>query len=342
MIGYLRNWWRSVIVFSATDRALLYRALAVQLKAGRSPRQAFEALVDAGISNEMAVIANCAAAAAEEGRLTMAGVADTGFLPRAEAGILQLAERNNRLPQVCEQLLSRSNDRLGFIKAVVSPNLYYIAVLGILLFMLLQASDLIHLLPLQDTGFEMIPAYRWSVFLQQWGLFILLLATGYAAAVLYGRTRFIGALRRGLLVFNREYRHLLTVRIAELASLLYRQGATHIQFLDALAEAFGDEFFVRRGVINARNHLVEGASLDQAIADDLVSPATAATLAALVPGGATGLYPGAFDTVRVLEQTQLEKLYFRFNQNFRLSLLLISGCIILILAHGIYSAIIAA
>lgn len=341
MIEACRCWWLRTISFPKDERDLFYRALAIQITAGQSPKTACEMLADGfRLSEAVTRLARAAATATVEGRLAMEGAAETGYLPQEDAAILQLAERNNTLPQACEQILARSEERLSFVRAVFSPNGYYLVILLILLFMSAQAADLMASFPTQNLNIQKILAYQWSVLIQQYWPMVTVILAMYTAFVVYGRQHFLGGLRYLLLFFDTEYRYLLTLRIADLASTLYAQGITHNDVLTAIGDAFGNEVFVARSVTEAQHDLIaEGASIEDALKNNLFTNEAAGVLGALVPGGDRTLYANAYQTVAELQKTQLKRLYGRLSQTLRMLVLIAIAVLILMLAHGIYSGI---
>lgn len=293
------------------------------------------------LSDATAKLARAAATATIEGRLAMEGAAETGYLPPEDAGILQLAERNNSLPQACEQMLARSKEQLNFMRAVFSPNGYYLAILLVLLFMSVQAADLMASFPTQNLNTQKILAYQWSVLIQQCWPVVTIIIAMYTAFVVYGRQHLLGGLRYLLLFFDTEYRYLLTLRVAGLASTLYAQGISHNDAIAAIGDAFGNEAFVARGVTKAQHDLIaEGVSIEDALKNNLFTNEAAGVLGALVPGGERALYANAYQTVAELQKTQLKRLYGRLSQTLRMLLLIAIAVLILMLADGIYSSIV--
>ncbi len=340
MFVRLKHWWRQHLVFDLEQRALLYETLAAQLASGLPPQRAFEGLCQfAQITPVISKVAATAAAAGREGRLLTEGLAESGYIPPVEVGILQIAERNNRLQSACEGLQNQAKERLSFVSVVVLPNSYYLFILMVLLFMAYQAEELIQAIGHGSDSVH-VPAYQLSLLLKGWAMPI---ASGLALVILtivFGRSFLTGLTRRILGFFDLEYRSLLAIRFADMASVLSTEGATHRDILDAAQLAFGHEAYVRWAVAEARQrHLGDGETIEDSLADTLLTGSLSSLLSALTPGREQEAYPAAYEALGRIQRVRLRTQYRWIAAGFRMLLLASIALLLLTLMHGVYTVL---
>ena len=340
IIRTLTGWWRQLVVLDKNQRLLLYEALGAQIEAGIPPQQAFEALHTISIiTPAISRVAGAAATAGREGRLLTEGLADSQCIPLLELGVLKVAERNNRLATACANIQARNQDKLSFLASVVVPNAYYEVIVAALLFMVWQAKDILAATA-NKVDLATIPAYQLSSFLHHWAIIITIVGLLGFVTVVYGRSQWVGRHRALLWFFDREYRAVLAVRVADMAAALSTEGANHIDILDAIKEAFGDEDYVLWAVSTARElHAGAGETIEDALSGTLLPPPLAALLSALTPGGKQERYPLSYRTLSRVQRTQLQAQYAVLTNGLRLLLLATAALLIIMLLHGIYTAV---
>lgn len=319
----------------------MYQALASQLEIGLTPQHAFESLgrLLTKVSPELGKVAKKAAAASAEGRLIADGLAETGCIPLSELGVLKIAERNNSLHSACQKLQQRTVEKLSLTRAVLMPNFYYSFIAICLLFFVWQTKDILRMAP-SKVQLNDIPVYQISMFLHSWLLPATILAGVFLVISLHGRRHWFGAIRKSLILFAAEYHTGLSIRIADLAAFLYDEGATHTDFLLAVEESFGAENYVRRAVNVARQRYIgDGETIEDAMAEVLLSPQMAALLASMAPGGQHSMYAPAYRTLGQLLRIEQQSRYAALAATFQAVLLISIGFLIIISAHGIYSAV---
>lgn len=343
IIRTFTHWWRQVVFLDKNQRLLLYEALSAQIEAGIPPQQAFEALHTISIiTPAISRVAGAAATAGREGRLLSEGLADSQCIPALELGVLKVAERNNRLAAACANIQARNQDKLSFAVSVIAPNAYYEVIVAALLFMAWQAQDILAATAKQ-VDLATIPAYQLSSFLHHWMIIITIAVVVAFVAVVVGRSQWVGWRRALLWFFDREYRAILAVRVADMAAALSTEGANHIDILDAIAEAFGDEGYVLWAVSVARErHAGAGETIEDALSGTLLPPSLATLLSALTPGGKQQSYPLAYRTLSRVQRAQLQAQYAVLANGLRLLLLTSAALLIILLLHGIYTAVLSA
>lgn len=338
MLNRLHSWWNQNILFDATQRLLLYEVLATQLSSGLTPQRAFETLYDlAPITPAISQAAASAAAAGREGRLLTDGLAESGCIPLTEIGILQIAERNNRLAHACNTLQRRAKDNLSLVANVFLPNSYYLLVFLGLVFMAHQAGDLLSTLG-QQINVTNIPAYQMSLWLKSYILPIAIALMALALLVMVGRSSWSGAIRRLLWFFDSEYRALLAIRFADMAAMMSSEGATHGDILNVMETAFSHEPYIIWASSEAKQkHIGAGETIENALAGTFLTRSLSGLLGALTPGQEQGTYPVAYQALSRIQRARLQVQYRIMANGFRFALLIAIALILLTLIHGIYA-----
>jgi len=335
----LHRWYGSTLRLDRPQRTLMYRALGAQLRQGVSGLRACETLArEVEISREVKRVAQCAAAAAREGRPLVAGLDDSRSIPAADLGVIRVAESNNRLGEAFEKLADEGEAPLTIVRHVVGPVTQYLIVLGVLLFFALQAQDL-----LETVGADRVvhlPAYQLSVILNASLVPVATVVAAYLVVVVgYGRSQWVGGLRRLLWIFDGETRAHLAIAFADLAATLYAQGASHTEVLDAAADAYGQSRYANWAFRTAKHeHLVDGIAVERALADRVLPRALAELVIGMAPGGERRLYPGAYAVVAKIQRAVLIRRYGVAAGALRLFVLTAAGALLLTLGNGVYSA----
>lgn len=335
----IQRWYGSTVRLDRRQRGLMYRALAAQLEAGVSPLGACETLArDVEISKEVMRVAHCAATAAREGRPLAVGLREAMSIPQADLGVLAVAERTQKLAAALSRLAEEGEAPLSLARNVIAPCAYFGVILIVLVVFGVHARDLLTGL----SGSEKVtavPAYQLSVVLNAVWIPAVVIVGGYLVVVLgYGRSQWVGGMRRLLWFFDGEARVHLVIRYADLAESLYLQGANHMEVLHAMEEAYGTgSRFVGAAIRDARQDVVEGMDMEKALAGRLVPRALAELVTGMVPLGERGLYPQAWRTVARIQRAVLERRYGVAVGTLRLVLLLGDAALLLTLGHGLYT-----
>ncbi len=334
----IRNWINRTLIFPRQHRLLFYSVIGAQLRAGASFVSACETLAKlTDLLPALRKIAKAGAQAGHEGRSVVDGLADTGMLPEMDIGVFRIAEARGTLAEAVEAVESRASDKLGFTDRVVLPNLYYVFLFSILVFFAFEAEDFAKGLFLADSTDN--AAIRLSAWLNAWGS---ITGAGFAALVCvitYGKLSWTGPLRRTLLFFDTEGRYQFGLRFCSLAEMLARNGASHLEILDAAESVMGGRF-TQHHIRSARTAMnVHGMAFEDAIGGGLLTAEHAELLSGMAPGGRRDLYPQAFRTVGLVQKRILETRYMVAEGMLRAFLLLSIMLLLITLGKGMYGTL---
>lgn len=336
MKARIREWWISSVRLGREQRLLFYQALGAQLSAGVAPAEACRTLASLGISPEMAALCRSGAQAGADGLPLADGMA--GWLPRADIGLLRVAERHDALGAAVGALADPSDGRRRtFAAEVLAPNAYYLFVLCVLLLFAWEAKPLLESMD----GFPAAgnPAHELSLLLRSHGPPALLCGLAAAAFAAVGRARLRQPWRRALGIFDLDYRLGVGIAAADLGARLSEHGGSHADWLDAVDDALGtDSPYVRRAVRDARQRLAEGQPIEAAISGGLLPEPMARALEGLAPGGERAAYAGAWSAVGGIQRVLLRRRHGAWRAGVRLAALAAVVALIATLAQGIYGA----
>lgn len=329
------------MTFGPDQRRLLYQTMAAQLSAGVTPQKAFEMLhKKVKISPEINKVAKFAASAGAEGRLVTEGLAESGYIPRRELGILRIAELNNGLESACRHLQQKTTERISLANAVLVPNLYFGTILVLLIFAGYQAKDLLD--TFDAIAVQNSPAYKLSLALNTFLFPVLTLILSYCFLASYGSHHWVGFARRFLWFFDTEYKADLALRYLSLAEDLYSAGANHETVLNATEDAFGGEGYVRWAVARVRQrHRGEGMSIADALEDGLLPSRLAALFDSMTPGDEHSSFVPACRAISELQRATRTRFHIVMKSIVRMIILLSIVFLILTLTHGVYNAVLA-
>ena len=334
LIG-IRNWINRTLIFPRQHRLLFYSVIGAQLRAGVPLSSACETLAKlTDLLPALRKIAKAGAQAGHEGRSVIDGLADTGMLPEMDIGVFRVAESRGTLVDAIEAVESSASDKLGFTDQVVLPNLYYAFLLGILLFFAFEAEDFAKGLFVAGNADNM--AIKLSVWLNAWGTITGAGVLALVSVITYGKVSWIGHARRALLFFDAEARYQVGIRFCSLAEMLSRNGASHLEILDAAQSVMGSRF-TQHHIRSARAAMkVHGMAFEEAIGGGLLTAQHAELLSSMAPGGRRDLYAQAFRTVGLVQKRILETRYLVAEGMFRAFLLLSIMLLLITMGKGMY------
>ena len=339
-VADIKNRINRSLIFPRQHRLLFYSVIGSQLRAGMPPGSACETLAKlTDLLPTLRKIAKAGAQAGYEGRSVMDGLADTGMLPETDIGVLRVAESRGTLVEAIAAIEAHEADKLGFTEQVVLPNLYYLFLFGVLVFFTLEAEDFAKGLFADSDTDNM--AIQLSVWLNARAPMMAVGGVVLICIIAYGKVSWTGPLRRALLFFDMEARYQFGIRFCSLAEMLSRNGASHLEILDAAESVMGSRFTqhhirAARAAMNAH-----GTAFEDAIGGGLLSAEHAELLSAMTPGGRRDLYAQAFRTVRMVQKRMLETRYLVAEGMFRAFLLLSIMLLLITLGKGMYTMLIS-
>ena len=340
MLERLQRWYNTSMRLDSEQRAVMYRCLAAQMRAGVSPMRACETLAtDVEVSKEITRVAHFAASAGKEGRPVSVGLGESRCIPVGDLGVLSVAERNNSLGDAFRRLAREASEPLSIRRNVMGGQVRYFLILFLVLLAFeIQAKDFLEGIAGEKAA--ALPAHRLSVVLRDlWAPVGGGIGAYLVLVVGYGRNNWIGGRRRLLLMFDAEARARLGIAFCELAEPLYAQGANHTEVLDSANEAFGNGKFAAWAIALARrDHVVDGIAIEKALADRVMPRPLTQMVAGMVPGGQRDLYPEAFRSLADIQRAMLERKYGVAASAMRLGLLIAVSGLLLTVGHGIYTA----
>ncbi len=332
----MRNWLNQTLIFPRQHRLLFYSVIGAQLRAGTPLASACETLTKLNdLLPALRKIAKAGAQAGHEGRSVIDGLADTRMLPEIDIGVFRIAESRGTLIEAIEAVESRAADKLGFADRVALPNLYYAFLFSILIFFAFEAEDFSKGLFIAGNADNM--AVRLSVWLNTWGIVAGVVGVALVFVVAYGKVSWIGRNRRALLFFDTEARYQFGIRFCALAEMLTRNGASHLEILDA-AESVMSSRFTQHHIVKARTAMnLHGMAFEDAISGGLLTAEHAELLSGMAPGGRRDLYIKAFQTVGLVQKRILETRYRVAEGMLRAFLLLSIMLLLITLGKGLYT-----
>ncbi len=325
--------WR---ILPKADRRLFYSLLSAQVEAGFVASRACRELAALeGLPRGIHALADAGGQAEREGHTVVDGLARTGRLPAEDLAILTIAERYGSLPEALRRLSSRDEQIPGVFGQIVVPNLYFVAIGSLLVFLIANAAGFFTQMRLPGFG---NPLYDASLALQS-GLPAALGIGGLGlAAGIWIVKCSTGSLRRLLEPFDTIERLRIGIRFCYLAALMAHNGAVGKVILENMAEIFRKDRYLHHHAVRAHGRIVsEGARLEDALADGVLKPRYAAMLGGLVPGGTLERYEMGYRTLAEVQRQMLDR---QLGLLVRLVRILLLGGILLGFAQlldGIYS-----
>ena len=179
-------------------------------------------------------------------------------------------------------------------------------------------------------------AIRLSIWLNAWGAITGVGIIALVSVITYGKVSWTGHARRALLFFDTEARYQVGIRFCSLAEMLSRNGASHLEILDAAQSVMGSRF-TQHHIKSARTAMnVHGMAFEEAIGGGLLTAQHAELLSSMAPGGRRDLYAQAFRTVGLVQKRILETRYLVAEGMFRAFLLLSIMLLLITMGKGMY------
>ena len=337
IVKAVRFWWRSHMAVDANSRAMFYKILAAQTRGGIRLLTICQMLsnkssLDPGIRD----LAIQGAQAAQAGRLTCDGFAESGYLPAADVGILRVAEQNGTLADALSELTDAERDARTFLNGVFKPAAFQLIPATIAVSMVTASPTLLRDFVQDTTALEAMPLYQVATLLQSFGPMLLILILAFVAFCWWGRPRLTK--RRWLLaLFNRDWLDQVSIAYCRLGASMTRQGATHLQTLNAFVEANGSSY-VRDMAPLATRDVNDGRPYAASLADRLLPADIADLLDSLVPGEERDRYPSAFETLATMQEALLANQYAARSRGIKFMFMLISVGSLMLIFHGLFNA----
>ena len=320
---------------SAGDRHMFYVLIAAQMEAGFVCSKACETLQSMdGLPKGIIEISKAGAQAEREGRSAVEGMTETDLLPQDEAAALRIAEMNRMLVTALHNLVERNDGAKGFISKVVTPNLYFLVILVILLMFVFNGTVFFSNMGLDGAG---NPLFELSLFLRTWLPWIIASLGGVIVLVIWGMHRWTGVHRRFLGPFDQIARLQYGVRFCDLAEMMSSNGAIGTLILEQVEKLYARSRYLHYHASRARRRIEEGGlQLEIALAQGMLLPKHAALLEGLVPGGTQEKYEAGYRAIGVLQRQMLQR---KFSHMDRLTKILLLGLVVYLflqMADGIY------
>lgn len=333
----VRDWWRSHVEMDATTRTMFYKILAAQTRGGVRLLTICQMLKDkkqlnAGVKN----LAQAGADAALSGRFASDGFAESGYLPAADIGILRVAEQNNTLPDALAQLTDEERQARTFFSGVFKPAAFQLVPASVAVGMVAASPKLLSDIVQDELALEAMPLHMVAMFLQTFGpvvgIFILL----FVGFCWWGRSR-LTQQRWLLTIFNRDWLDQVAIAYCRLGASMTRQGATHLQTLQAFSDA-NRSTYVRAMIPIATRDVTDGRAYAASLADRLLPAEIAELLEALVPGEDRARYPNAFETLAAMQEAQLANHYAVRARGLKFVFMATAAGFLVLMFHGLFNA----
>ena len=333
----VRNWWRSHVEMDATTRTMFYKILAAQTRGGVRPLTVCQMLkdkkqLDSGIKR----LAKAGADAAQSGRLASEGFTESGYLPAADVGILRVAEQNGTLADALAELTDAERQRRTFFSGVFKPAAFQLLPAAVAVGMVTASPTLLTDVVTDGAALDRMPLYQVATFLQTFGPAVGAFMLIFVCFCWWGRSRLIQ--RRWLLiVFNRDWLDQTAIAYCRLAASMTRQGATHLQTLQAFSDAFRSPYVSAMIPIAIRD-VTDGRAYTASLADRLLPADIAELLEALVPGEDRTRYPNAFETLADMQEALLANHYNVRARGLKFIFMTTAAGFLVLMIHGLFNA----
>ena len=316
-----------------------YRVMAAQLRIGVP-------LADAVRTTAKTLPKNALATALGARVESVAGVGGricsdwqkSGWLPDFDVALLTIAERegSQALGEVFADLVEETHEKMDFLSAVVSKNVYPIGVFGIALAFLWFFKDFLE----QIAGrypqiLNSQTAYHASIGLQEWGPFVLIF--GSALCVVYQLlvTNVVGRYRKMLGPLGRGYELQMARRYLYFCSKMSARGASFIEMTDILSRIM-KERYARSALKEMKARLTKGEDYMAVVGRTMLPPQLGNVLAGLAPAGERAVLADAYDTVAIIIQELLRGKYVKLAAAMKLVLLSINAVVVIMIVNGVY------
>ena len=331
----VRRWWRRHLAMDSQVRTMCYRILDSQTRGGMSLIRICEMLQDKqGIDPSIRELAQAGARAGNAGRLVSQGFEESGFLPQSDAGVLAAAERNRSVLDALEDLMSEARASRNLWNAMLRPAIFQFVPLTMALAMVIASPLFFDAIGELELNVSAIPLLQVAGTLRAWGPMALVAAIAVCGGALWGRYRWTGSARRALLFFDADWREQVAIQYCRLAASMTRQGATHLETLQAFSQVNRSRY-VQSLLPDITRDIAEGRAYWQSLAGRLLTEENASLLDSLVPGEDRTRYPSAFETLARMQEATLDHLYAVRARGLKLFLMLSTGGLLVLMVHGI-------
>lgn len=333
----IRDWWRSHVQVDSTTRKLFYKILAVQTRGGVRLLTICQMLknktkLDKGVRQ----LALYGANAARSGRLASDGFTESGYLPPTDAGILRVAEQNGTLSDALSDLTDEECQSRTFFTGVFKPAAFQLIPASVALGMVTASPNLLSDIVQDEAAREAMPLYMVATFIQAFGPALGIFVLTFVAFCWWGRSR-LTKQRWLLTLFNRDWLDQIAIAYCRLGASMTRQGATHLQTLQAFASAYRSKY-IRTIVPLAIRDVTNGRGYAASLADRLLPPDIAELLEALVPGEDRERYPNAFETLAAMQEAQLANHYAVRARALKFVFMATAAGFLVLMFHGLFNA----
>lgn len=333
----IRHWWRSHVEVDATTRAMFYKILAAQNRGGVRMLTICQMLADKKqLDPGIRALAKSGAVAAQAGRLACEGLEESGYLPRADTGVLRIAEQNGTLSDALKELTDADRTSRTFFNGAFKPAAFQLFPASIAMGMVV-ASPLLLSGIVTDVGkLEGMLLYQVASFLQTFGPFIGVAILLYIGFCWWGRSRLTE--RRWLFtLFNRDWLDQVAIAYCRLGAAMTRQGATHLQTLSAFASAYQSSYVQSMTPVAIRD-IRDGRAYAASLADRILPGDVAELLESLVPGEDRERYPAAFETIADMQEALLSHHYVVRARALKVTFMAIAVGSLVLLIYGLFNA----
>ena len=333
----VRNWWRSHVEMDTTTRTMFYKILAAQTRGGVRLLTICQMLKDkAQLDTGVKQLAKAGANAAQAGRLASDGFAESGYLPATDAGILKVAEQNNTLSDALTELTDDERQARTFFTGVFKPAAFQLVPASVAVSMVTAAPSLLTDIVQDAAAREAMPLYQIASFLQSFGPTVGIIVLLFIGFCWWGRSR-LTRQRWLLTIFDRDWRDQVAIAYCRLGASMTRQGATHLQTLNAFADAY-QSTYVGNMIPLAKRDVTDGRAYAASLADRLLPADVAELLDALVPGEDRERYPNAFETLAAMQEAQLANHYAVRARGLKFVFMATAAGFLVLMFHGLFNA----
>lgn len=332
----VRNWWRCHVEMDTTTRTMFYKILAAQTRGGVRLLTICQMLKDKKqLNTGVKRLAKAGGDAAQVGRLASDGFAASGYLPAADVGVLRVAEQNNTLPDALKELTDDERQARTFFTGVVKPAAFQLVPAAVAVGMVTASPSLLSDIVQDQAVLEAMPLYLVATFLQTFGPVVGILVLLFIGFCWWGRSR-LTRNRWLLAMFNRDWLDQVAIAYCRLGASMTRQGATHLQTLQAFSDAYPSSY-IRRMIPLATRDVADGRAYAASLADRLLPADIAELLEALVPGEDRARYPNAFETLAALQEAQLAHHYAVRARGLKFVFMATAAGFLVLMFHGLFN-----
>lgn len=331
-------WFNTSVRFDAGERAIFYELIINQLKIGRSLAEIFSSLRNLDVSSEVVYISRFVSAQLNEGKPFSESLASTGFFPAEEIGYLRVADDKLELLEgILIELNKRNKVNVGVFNNVVIPNLYFIVVLGFVVFMISQFEKYSDVLG-KVSDLSTNSAYILSVFINDYlwllGFCLFLVIFGFW----YIRNHCYGNIRSFLGVFDRDSRAIYGSQYCYLASIMNKVGASNAEVIKLGKDVFRHSWFMRIGLEELEVlSIKQGKDYGESLGKTILGIHYGELLRAMTADGVRELQGDAFYSLAEIQLVVSKRFYLKLKIYLQLILGVLIMYLMVTLFTGIYS-----